>query len=128
MSNGLNPIFEDIFKGIINNKSNSEPISETTILLMDSIGNDSDFDTLDLLRDFINEVKDNPKGVILEIDKKCEEIEKNLIENGICPICGGALASERDEELDNYVPYGDTQVLETYGITLICNNCGYRRE
>lgn len=127
MSNELHPIFEDIFKGIMNDKPCEKPTSETTAVLVDILG-ENDFDTLDLLRDFINEVKENPQGVIAEIDIKCHKIEEYLIEKEICPLCGGILEFERDESLDTYAPYGDTQVLESYGGKLKCRNCGYSKE
>lgn len=124
----LHPIFEDIFKGIVSdNKKTIVLSSETTALLVEIIDED-DFDTLELLRDFINEIKSNSQGVITEIDKKCDAIEEHLIKKGICPLCGGVLEFEHDENLDTYVPYGNTQVLETRGGILKCDNCGYRSD
>lgn len=127
MSNELHPIFDDIFKGIIKDKPCENPTAETTTVLLDIL-NENDFDTLDLLRDFINEVKNNPKGVIAELEIKCDKIAGYLSEKGICPLCGGVLKFEHDASLDTYVPYGDTQVIEKEGGILKCENCGYSKE
>lgn len=79
-------------------------------------------ETLDLLADLDlmdgNELKN---GVLLAT----ANYKDTLLNSGRCPECGTKLEFERDYSQDNYVPYGDTQVLESAGFTAKCGNCGY---
>lgn len=127
MSN-LNPIFEDIFSTIINQKPQDETEVPFASAIMDYFDQDVDFDNLETLRGFINEIKNNPNDVIRVISQEADKLEEELVENGVCPLCGNKLEFEHDASLDTYVPYGSTSVKESSGGQMVCDCCGYRSE
>lgn len=127
MSN-LNPIFEDIFSTIINQKPQDETEVPFASAIMDYFDQDVDFDNLETLRGFINEIKNNPNDVIRVISQEADKLEEELVENGVCPLCGNKLEFEHDASLDTYVPYGSTSVKESNGGRMVCDCCGYRSE
>lgn len=127
MSN-LHPIFEDIFKTMIEPKKQEETEVPFASAIMDYFNQDVDFDNLEILRGFINEVKNNPNDVIRVISQETDKLEEELVENGVCPLCGNKLTFEHDESLDTYVPYGSTTVKESSGGQMVCDCCGYRSE
>lgn len=127
MSN-LHPIFEDIFKTMIEPKKQEETEVPFTSAIMDYFNQDVDFDNLETLRGFINEIKNNPNDVIRVISQEVDKLEDELVENGVCPLCGNELTFEHDESLDTYVPYGSTTVKESNGGRMVCDSCGYRSE
>lgn len=127
MSN-LNPIFEDIFSTIINQKPQDETEVPFASAIMDYFDQDVDFDNLEILRGFINEIKNNPNDVIRVISQEADKLEEELVENGVCPLCGNKLEFEHDASLDTYVPYGSTSVKESNGGQIVCDCCGYRSE
>lgn len=125
MSN-LHPIFEDIFKTMIKPKKQEETEVPFASAIMDYFDQDVDFDNLEILRGFINEVKNNPNDVIRVISQEVDKLEEELVESGVCPLCGNKLTFEHDESLDTYVPYGDDFVKESNGGQMVCDCCGYR--
>lgn len=127
MSN-LNPIFEDIFSTIINQKPQDETEVPFASAIMDYFDQDVDFDNLETLRGFINEIKNNPNDVIRVISQEADKLEEELVENGVCPLCGNKLEFEHNASLDTYVPYGSTSVKESSGGQMVCDCCGYRSE
>ena len=127
MSN-LHPIFEDIFKTMIEPQKQEETEVPFTSAIMDYFNQDVDFDNLEILRGFINEVKNNPNDVIRVISQETDKLEEELVENRVCPLCGNKLTFEHDESLDTYVPYGSTSVKESIGGQMVCDCCGYRSE
>lgn len=127
MSN-LNPIFEDIFSTIIKQKTQDETEVPFASAIMDYFDQDVDFDNLETLRGFINEIKNNPNDVIRVISQEADKLEEELVENGVCPLCGNKLEFEHDASLDTYVPYGSTSVKESNGGQMVCDCCGYRSE
>lgn len=127
MSN-LNPIFEDIFSTIINQKPQDETEVPFASAIMDYFDQDVSFENLETLRGFINEIKNNPNDVIRVISQEADKLEEELVENGVCPLCGNKLEFEHDASLDTYVPYGSTSVKESNGGQMVCDCCGYRSE
>lgn len=127
MSN-LHPIFEDIFKTMIEPKKQEETEVPCASAIMDYFDQDVSFENLATLRGFINEIKNNPNDVIRVISQEADKLEEELVENGVCPLCGNKLTLEHDESLDTYVPYGSTSVKESNGGRMVCDSCGYRSE
>ena len=127
MSN-LHPIFEDIFKTMIEPKKQEETEVPCASAIMDYFDQDVSFENLETLRGFINEIKNNPNDVIRVISQETDNLEEELVENGVFPLCGNILTFEHDESLDTYVPYGSTSVKESRGGRMVCDSCGYRSE
>lgn len=128
MSNELHPIFEDIFSTIIKQKPQDETEVPNTNIVMEYFNQDVSFDNLEVLRGFINEIRRHPLDVIRVISEETDSLEEELVENGICPLCGNKLEFEHDESLDTYVPYGSTTVKESSGGQMVCDCCGYRSD
>lgn len=128
MSNELHPIFEDIFSTIIKQRPQDETEVPNTNIVMEYFNQDVSFDNLEVLRGFINEIRHHPLDVIRVISKETDSLEEELVENGVCPLCGNKLEFEHDESLDTYVPYGSTTVKESSGGQMVCDCCGYRSE
>lgn len=57
------------------------------------------------------------------VDLAAGKYRDKLLDGDRCPECGGELTYERDPAQDNYVPYGDTQVLESEGFITKCESC-----
>lgn len=128
MSNELHPIFEDIFSTIIKQRPQDETKVPNTNIVMEYFNQDVSFDNLEVLRGFINEIRHHPLDVIRVISQETDSLEEELVENGICPLCGNKLEFEHDASLDTYVPYGSTTVKESSGGQMVCDCCGYRSE
>lgn len=126
MSNELHPIFEDIFKTIIKDEKQEKAEVPNTDAIVDFFSQDLSFENLETLRGFINEIKEHPNEVITAISKEADNLEEELVESGVCPLCGNSLAFEHDVSCDTYVPYGDDFVKESSGGQMVCDCCGYR--
>ena len=113
---------------MIEPKKQEETEVQYTSTIKDNYNQEEDFDNLENLRGFINEVKNNPNDVIRVISQEVDSLEEELVENGVCPLCGNKLTFEHDESLDTYVPYGSTTVKESSGGQMVCDCCGYRSE
>ena len=77
MSN-LHPIFEDIFKTMIEPKKQEEAEVPCTSAIMDYFNQDVDFDNLEILRGFINEITNNPNDLIRVISQEVDSLEEDL--------------------------------------------------
>lgn len=127
MSN-LHPIFDNIFRTYIVPKKPEKTEVPCASAIMDYFDQDVSFENLETLRGFINEITNNPNDVIRVISQETDKLEDELVENGVCPLCGNKLTFEHDESLDTYVPYGSTTVKERSGGQMVCDCCGYRSE
>lgn len=127
MSN-LHPIFDNIFRTYIVPKKPEKTEVPYASAIMDYFDQDVSFENLETLRGFINEITNNPNDVIRVISQETDKLEDELVENGVCPLCGNKLTFEHDESLDTYVPYGSTSVKESSGGQMVCDCCGYRSE
>lgn len=127
--NELHPIFDKILDNFIAPKTKQESVRVVyTESILDLLTQDISFDTLETLRGLINEIKEHPNDVIVAITNEADGLEEELVDKGICPLCGAELEFEHDSSMDTYVPYGSTSVVAYEGGCLVCESCGYRSE
>lgn len=126
----MNEHVHPTFAKILNDFFGAEPRKEITVasnifdLLTDGLDGSDLVDMLQEIDSFIDEIKKDSEKVVRVLRHRYNQARKELIENEICPNCGGTLYFSSDHSGDTYVPYGSGSVSLDDGGSLVCRECG----
>ena len=129
MDNNLNPVFSGILNSFIK-PVKKQNLSFDAQWVIDVIAENSD-DKIELQEDLNalkTAIKEQPEELVAYIKNIIDTTRDKLIDENKCPDCGAELEFERNEELDTYVPYGDTNVIYEEGGSMKCPDCGFEKE
>lgn len=129
MDNNLNPVFSGILNSFIK-PVKKQNLSFDAQWVIDVIAENSD-DKIELQEDLNalkTAIKEQPEELVAYIKNIIDTTRDKLIDENKCPDCGAELEFERNEELDTYVPYGDTNVIYEEGGSMKCTDCGFEKE
>lgn len=67
-----------------------------------------------------NEINSNPKEAVKMLSKMIAYLEEAMLDEHICPECGGKIVAEEDNSKDIHDSYGKV----AQGYSYVCDYCG----